>query len=273
MHGETGAVAAMRARAARTVAVTRTARVSMAVSLIAVLIPLQVGWSGILGFVATRFGPFENLHVESLPVANPTLQKALAFLVPDSCDLARWVRDPEELLAWPDRDSGDRARCRDGVTSPLSGRQYLTGLVLVSLHTAFPVTLLLFVVALAIPAMPTVKLEGGVPSIASTNREAVDAGRSLSRGLHALSVATGLMWFAAFPLLFASWMWDEAARIWRVDAVSPQWLASLHESLLSLTSPLVQPRGAVVAAAVVLSLGVVARSAGAALDVLLDVVN
>ncbi len=272
---EADSVAPLRARAARTAAVTRTARVSMAVSLIAVLIPLQVGWSGILGFVATRLEPFNCLKVESLPVSNPSLQKLLAFLVPDSRAMAWWVRDPERLAS-PDRESADGARCREAGTQTLFGRQYLTALVLISLHTAFPVTLMLFLgtfVLLAAAAIPSVKFEGKVASIASTNGEAARAGRSLSRGLDAASIATELMWLGAFPVLFASWIWDEAARVWDLDAVSPPSLGWMHEKLLAATLPFVQPRGALVAATVVFLLGALARRGGSALDVLLDVVN
>lgn len=247
------------ARYARTVAVIRTSRVTLALAVLAVLVTLLIVWSGLFTYSVNKLNAYPCLPATAAPLPRP-----LIALVPSPSQVAHWL--PPAAL-----DSTCGVPGAAVTTAGLTDRQYLSGLLVTSATTGIPVLLSAFAVALflvAWMAIPSVAWERTTPG-ESMNRTSVRGGQWLSRGLDATWVVIWVCWTGAIVVLLWFGIHDALERLRAAHEV-----AQPHLSFLARwTLPFVHHLGAWIAASGLAILGMIAKYGGAALDVVLDVDN
>jgi hypothetical protein len=119
-------------------------------------------------------------------------------------------------------------------------------------------------------ALPSVRFGGSSPS-ESTNRESQRAGEWLSSGLDATKIVAHLWWISFFVVLIVFGAGDFAYRHGWLARVPILW--SVFRSSASISFPLLNQTGTLIAASSALIVFFVVKLGGSALDVAIDVDN
>jgi hypothetical protein len=244
---------------ARARAAVRTGRLTLSLSSGAFLAVTIVIWCGVFAYARDKGHVFEKTVPSRPPIAA----------------LAPFIESPETIADWIDAESM-RPTASDSIAAKAAGlttQTYIRGLLVVSVSTGAPLSMVVASAALLIlvwMALPSIRAES-VEALKCTNEQSVRMGRWLSRGLDATSIVTMLLWWAAFVIPAAFWVVDRARRAgWHAP-----WPLLDHAFVLltGATAALLTTTGTFLAASAVLFISGMAKIGGTALDVMLDVDN
>jgi hypothetical protein len=239
---------------ARARAALRTSRLTLGISASGMLGIIAIVFSGLLAWGITRASAFECMETKVVP---PLF--AHEWILSHPGTLQGWLGAFPDVPACP------------GVPYPVHG--YLRGMLMMATTTGFPLALFLVglcILLLAWMALPSVRFEGNSPS-ESTNRESQRAGEWLSSGLDATKIIAHLWWISFFVILILFGAGDFAYRHgWLIQVPI---LERVFKVSASISFPLLNQTGTLIAASSALIVFVVVKLGGSALDVAIDVDN
>jgi len=262
VHGIGDDTPPRKARRARATAAFRTGRFAFAVPAILFMIVTCALWSGVVVYGAGKLKAFDAV---SLPVATQGLasQKLPSLVIPKIGTVEHWI---------------NRIGPRDEQSSSASVQNvfwghYLTGLLLVSVTPALPVTMIVFVLSLLLltwAVLPSVifELKPEWTRDAKSNRIRW-LGEWVSRGLDNTAILTRLLWFAIVPIPLFFFAFDWLA----LREYPPFNLGGALDNASRLTLPLIKYQGLVLAVSGAAVFGSILKYLTTVLDTILDVDN
>ncbi len=262
VHGIRNDAPQRKARRARATAAFRTGRFAFAVPAILFMIVTCALWSGVVVYGAGKLKAFDAV---STPVASLGLssQGLPSLLIPKVGAVETWIN----RISPPDKPPA-------GATGQnVFWSHYLTGLLLVSVTPALPVTMVMFVLSLLLltwAVLPSVifELKPEWTKDAKANRIRW-LGEWMSRGLDNTAVLTRLLWFAIvpIPLFFFAFDW------FALRDHPPFNLSDALDNASRLTLPLIRYQGLVLAVSGAAVFGSILKYLTTVLDTILDVDN